>query len=227
MSMLSRFAATGGSGDPYWDNVSYLLVGNGANGTTTNIVDSSKNNIATTPTGVVISTTQNKYGSGSLYFNGSSQYIRTAANSGFTFGTGDFTVELWFYSSATGAYLTLFSTTWAYQTVNQLRVSTGNNNNTLLLATYPGDLISAGTYSNNSWNYLTVTRSGTTLRLFLNGVITGTVTNSQSFVSDTFGLGGLSEGYYFNGYMYDVRVTKGIARYTANFTPPTAPLPIG
>ena len=61
MSMLSRFATLGGlPGDPYWANVSYLLVGNGANGTTTNIKDSSSNNLTTTITGnTVISTAIN------------------------------------------------------------------------------------------------------------------------------------------------------------------------
>ncbi len=85
--------------DPYWNNVSLLLVGNGANGTTTNIKDSSKNNVAITIVNdTKISTGQSKYGSGSIYFDGTGDRLLPTASSLFSFGTGDFTVEGWVFS---------------------------------------------------------------------------------------------------------------------------------
>ena len=102
MSMLSRFATLGGAAtDPYWANVSYLLVGNGANGTTTNIKDSSSNNATTTIVGnTVISTAQSKFGTGSsVVFDGSGDYLTYPSNTIYAFGTGDFTIECWVYFS--------------------------------------------------------------------------------------------------------------------------------
>ena len=234
MSMLSRFATLGGAPpDPYWNSVSFLLVGNGANGTSTNIVDSSKNNFAVTNVGsTVISTAQNKFGSGSVLFNGTSQYLTCASNTAFAFGTGDFTVEGWVYQSANNAYSSFLEigdhqfTTGAIYLVNNASVRTAT-------------VYSGGFYNSQSlpaigqWYYVAYVRNSGNLRIYVNGVSSSSTAFSNNLTASTFTVGYSTStitnaGYFFNGYMYDIRVTKGVARYTGStMTVPTAPLPIG
>jgi hypothetical protein len=79
----------------------------------------------------------------------------------------------------------------------------------------------------NTWHHIAVTRSGNTFRSFVNGVVEKTFTVSGSIFSDVtipYNIGRVTYnggGFYYNGYMDDFRVTKGLARYTANFTPTT------
>lgn len=84
----------------------------------------------------------------------------------------------------------------------------------------------------NTWTYVTFTRSGTSLYCFLDGILQQTSTCDPA--TYTYSAGNFYMGYaigdtsytrYFNGYIDDLRITKGIARYTQSFTPPTAPLP--
>jgi hypothetical protein len=92
---------------------------------------------------------------------------------------------------------------------------------TVLVQDPNGSNITAGT-----WNHIAVTRSGITVRLFVNGIVVATNTSSLS-LSNTLPLGvGIQTSSItnsLNGYLSDTRITKGVARYTANFTPPTEP----
>jgi hypothetical protein len=79
----------------------------------------------------------------------------------------------------------------------------------------------------NTWTHVAVSRSGTTFRLFVNGVVDATATSSSSQTlnaADIFYVGrsGYDSGRIVTGYLDDVRITKGIARYTSNFTPQTS-----
>jgi len=231
MSMLSRFATTGGGGDPYWANVSYLLVGNGANGTTSNIVDSSSNNIATTIFGnTVISTTQSQFGSGSVYFDGVRDYLRCATSSGFTFGTGDFTIEFWVYPTSFGIIRIVYDMRPSVEGYYPCLYFAPAGN--IIFYVNSTNVISGSTLATGSWQYITLCKSSGQTKLFLNGNQTGsTYTDSNNYLGGSsrplIGEEAVTGGYSFNGYLYDLRITKGVARYTANFTPPTAPLPIG
>ena len=82
------------------------------------------------------------------------------------------------------------------------------------------------TFSHDTWYHYAVTRSGNTFRMFINGVLEDTQTSTGSL---NIGLGGFRSGWsfdggngYFNGYIQDMRITRGLARYTSNFTAPTA-----
>jgi hypothetical protein len=79
------------------------------------------------------------------------------------------------------------------------------------------------------WQHVAFTRNGGTLRLFLNGQIvqqvngySGTLNTITNFLHVGSGVNGDSK---MNGYMDEVRITRGVARYTASFTPPQQPLP--
>jgi hypothetical protein len=78
-----------------------------------------------------------------------------------------------------------------------------------------------------------VSKSGTTLRIFVDGIQRASTTNTTAYnITTALAVGArqgtsgaFGPGSFFNGYIQDFRITNGIARYTTNFTPPTAPLP--
>lgn len=229
MSMLSRFATLGGAPpDPYWVNVSYLLVGNGANNTTTNIVDSSSNNVPITVVGsAVISTGQSKYGSGSLYCPNSTSFIKSLSTTAGVFNTGNFTIEGWVYSTNTNnGYQALVCTRDANSQANAIFFGFDPSGKLIL---YTSSLIasSAGSASSNQWVYVTLVRASGTIYLFINGVLGGTASYSTTFTGSNLCVGNEynTASVLSPTYFYDIRVTKGIARYTTNFTPPTAAMP--
>jgi hypothetical protein len=202
-----------------------------ANFTNAGIKDATAKTVLETVDGAQISTAQSKWGGGSMLFNGSG-YITSGGGSSnlYNFGTGDFTLEGWIY----------FFNTSSVQVVMDFRGSpsdTGGNlyianNGSLRWYVQGSDRIIGATLSATTWHYFAVCRQGTNTKLFLNG------TQSGSTFNDTFNyvcgdkrpfFGALSDGtgtLYLNGYISDLRITKGVARYTANFNVPTAPFPL-
>ncbi len=205
--------------DPYFKSVGLLLHMDGANGGTT-FTDDSPSPKTVTPVGTAqTSTAIVKYGTASGVFNGSGARLTTASSSDFAFGTGDFTIEAWVYPlAAWSTYNAIFFTA----VVNGVffgKVSGGFG----LRASEVADLISMSPPSTNTWTHVAVSRQGTNLRVFVNGVLGNTVTNNTNFVAGAASIAADSVGgASFNGHIDDLRITKGVARYTANFTPPTA-----
>jgi len=209
--------------DPDFSSVSLLLHGNGTNGSTT-IVDSSLSPKTVTAIGnAQISTAQSKFGGVSIAFDGSGDSLVAPASISH-FGTGDFTIELWIYrNSATThgiqeARTGTTATPWLwYFNGSNLEFYNGTG--------YP----TTGTVPNSQWVHIAVSRSSGIVRQFINGnkesedTIT---TNLTTAASDTLLMDARDVGAdIFNGYIDEYRVTSGVARYTANFTPPTAPFP--
>jgi len=195
-------------------------------GTNAGIVDSSADNDLETVGNAQISTSVKKFGTGSMSFNGSTDWLVTPNKPEHNFGTGDFTIEAWAYPTGTNSQATIIS--------NYNGPSSGWG--LLLGSTGPtfgwGDtnlLAGSSALTQNAWNHVAITRSGTSLRMFLNGTQIASATNSTDFTSTgALFIGRLREataGFYWQGYLDDVRLTKGVARYTANFTPPTAAFP--
>ena len=161
----------------------------------------------------------------SVQFNGSN-YLNCGSNTLFSFGTGNFTVEGWMYLTTMGVYNTLFSNGTAVAGAVGLYTLT---NNKLSFAEYYGtDVNGSTTLSINTWYHVAVTRSGSTVRLFLNGNIENS-NASDSFNNTTNNLiigsvwGTAADGR-MNGYISNFRIVKGTALYTAAFTPSTSPL---
>jgi hypothetical protein len=158
---------------------------------------------------------------GSGYF-GSGNYISAASNAAFALGTGDFTVEAWVYP--TSAYTTYNYVLGVAVTNGLVFYVTGGN---LVVRSFNGsDLLSSSTIpALNTWTHVAATRSGTTLRIFVNGVQTASTTNSTNFAqgSAVVGNDGTNAAPWY-GYITDLRLVKGTAVYTSAFTPPTAPL---
>jgi hypothetical protein len=206
--------------------VSLLLHGNGTNGSTT-ITDSSLTPKTVTAVGnAQISTAQSKFGGASIAFDGTGDSLTTPNNSAYKFGTSDFTVECWINTTditfnligltdnAAGNWaIVIFNSDFYWQTAYGVT-----------------NLISAVTCSsilNGAWNHIAITRSGSSLRLFFNGVLQGASPYTDNTNYNGTGLLKVGSGANgdLNGYIDDLRITKGVARYTGNFTPPTAPFP--
>jgi hypothetical protein len=202
-------------------NTSLLL-----NFTNAGIYDATSKNDLETAGNAQISTTQSKWGGSSMSFDGNGDYLFTPSSVDFVFN-GDFTIEFWVYragSSAggTGNYESLVATyngstgygVWWLNTTNVLhtRVEGTTADTTTAL-------------SNSTWYHVAVTRSGSTVRTFVNGVQGSSFTSSATAANPGLYIGAQTVNKNFNGYIQDLRITKGYARYTANFTAPTAAFP--
>jgi hypothetical protein len=173
-----------------------------------------------------VSTKVKKYGDASMYFDGTGDGLQVVGSPNTAFGTGDFTVEFWIYLNAsTGSFkkfveLGTSGACFTIETQSTTNVLTITDLNTTVFVT------SSSALSLTTWTHVAATRSGTTLRLFQNGTQVGSATNSTNFAnSGNVYIGQSNSGQAINAYMDDLRITKGYARYTANFTPPTSQLP--
>ena len=173
-----------------------------------------------------IDTAVKKYGTGSLEFDGSSDYLEIKNNPELDLSGGKWTVECWVYPTANySTYRTIFTKrvsgtgTTSYQ--GYLRTSTG------VISYYNGSNIESSTVlTSNQWSHCAWVYDGTNINIYVNGtsVLSSAVTMTE--VDQPLVIGG-ARGYseWFGGYLDDFRITKGVARYTSSFTPPSAELP--
>ena len=213
--------------DPYFSNVSLLLHGNGTNGSTT-IIDSSPSPKTVTAVGnAQISTAQSKFGGASITFDGSGDYLTLLNSTGFDFETADFTVELFFRSTSNATDKFILSSSAAGGFFFGFRTGGSTNGYGIGRNGIAWDVESGVLPSLNTWEHVAYTRSGSTLRIFVEGTQVVTATNSLTYGLNGGGVrvGLLDSGRTLAGQIDDLRITKGVARYTANFTPPTAPFP--
>jgi hypothetical protein len=228
------------SNDSYFSNVSLLLHMNGSGST---FVDnsSSPKTIAVVGVGGTQSITQRKFGSSSLQLTAGS-HLSVNGGDAFRFGTGDFVVELFAYPTQTPNGTGLISS--EYYSSSQVGFTIAFSNSGTL-GRVSGDALFAGFFSSgswkgiasassltlNSWNHIAVSRISGTYRLFLNGVLLGTLNNS-SVLPDVQPLrigrdwsGESTSTGSFVGYIDEVRITKGSGRgYEGDAIPvPTEP----
>ena len=227
------------SADPYWSYVSYLLGTTSTNAAQNNtFLDSSTNNFTITRVGNTTQGSFSPYGTlWSNYFdgNGDGLSISNYSASALAFGTGDFTIEFWAFATTTpNNNWTPFFTMGTSGGGQEIRISQNVNgggfgwlypNNTNNGDVYAG----YGAMTTNTWHHIAMTRSGSTMRLFLDGTVIATGTGvSFNFTNTTILRIGLPQPAYadgaFTGYLSNLRIVKGTAVYTAAFTPPAAPL---
>jgi len=146
-------------------------------------------------------------------------------------GTGDFTIECWLNISATGsADGVIIELRSSGATATGFVFNTRNSGGGYVLNFYTDSALNLGStvLSFNVWNHVAVTRSSGSVRLFANGVVNATFTKNNNFSeapSVTIGQSLLYVNSQLTGYINDLRITKGVARYTANFTAPTQAFP--
>lgn len=227
--LLRRAATWPVTGDPNFSSVSLLLHMDGTNGSTT-FTDSSSNALTVTRSGdAQISTTQSKFGGASAYFDGTGDYLSSASSAGFAFGTGNFTCEAWIYPTAFGGtYNTIMATRGGSGTVTGFSWSAVSNGTMIVYTNtfaYQGTVTSA--ISLNTWTHIALVRSAGNLQVYINGVKNraSDVTFTNDLTDQTFTVGIVGTFEPFTGYIDDLRITKGIARYTTDFTAPVAAFP--
>jgi hypothetical protein len=199
------------------------------NGTSAAITDATTKNVLETVGDVRVSTAVSKFGGSSMNFDGAGDVLKSVPSITNVLSSGNFTIEFWLYPTNTSsAYRALVSSEnypgtaggWSlYQNGTSIEfwiTSVGSATINAISA------IAAGT-----WQHLALSRSSGTLRLFVNGTSVGSVSNSTSFTGQQIWIGDNNSSggglYFYNGYMQDLRITTGAARYTANFTPPATP----
>jgi hypothetical protein len=215
--------------DPYGANVSLLLHCDGTNGSTT-FTDNSLSAHAVTPVGnTQVSTTQSKFGGASAYFDGTGDYITTPSSSDFTMGSGDFTLETFIRPDAVGIEQLICGRVDSGFATQSIRLTLNADHTVKCDVDGSHQAMSSITLSAATWYHLAFVRNGTSGKLYIDGVNSGTCTISGS-ISDSsaaFSIGRAGEynGNIYKGFVDEFRLTKGIARYTANFTPPTVAFP--
>jgi hypothetical protein len=206
------------------------------NFTNAGVVDATAKNVLETEGNAQISTSVSKFGGGSISFDGNGDYLLFPASNLYRFGTGPLTVEFWFYplSSLTNAGIVDMRASSASNTGLLIRQGDGSSSGTVIycwLGSPASTTAATQTGLNiNQWNHIAVVRDNSNnLTVYVNGS-GGTPVARSIDLTDTNCLvgafnGATSSPNAINGYIDDLRISR-MARYTANFTAPTAPFPV-
>ena len=219
--------------EQYFDNVVLLVHANGAhNGTT--FTDSSSFARTITRINARTKTDDYKFGGASANFDGSNDYLQMADSDDFYFADGDFTIEAWIKptNNSTADTQGIFAQRSSASSAHSFSFWVNNDGNLGFEANnnaytcYAG----SGVVTLDAWSHVCACRSGETLRLFVNGVIVKeqSITITLSNVTQVTQIGRTSSSLTttdYKGYIDDLRVTKGVGRYTANFDVPTEQYP--
>jgi hypothetical protein len=208
-----------------FSSVQLLLHGDGEDASTT-ITDSSSFGRTITRAGnIQIDTAQSKFGGASILSDGFGDYL-TCDGQITAPGTGDYTIEMWFRTTTTNNNGFLIDT----------RNTAGDNGpfyiarlGTVIAFGYGTTNRQSSAISTNTWHHVAHTRQSGTIRCFLDGVKQGAdiaYATSMTSTTVTIGMSGFSRTNSstnnFNGHIDELRISA-VCRYTADFTPPTAP----
>lgn len=201
------------------------------------LLDSSMGARVMTNGGAIASTTQSKFGGSSLSLDGTT-YVYAADSDDFEFGSGDFTVDLWFNPSRIGT---------SDGNNEGLVINTGggvaltggfgvakNASNKILASAINGStqqitITSATSVVAGNWYHIAFVRSGNNFNLYINGVSEASVVWAHPVTATAYNMAIGTYSNYLNsstqykvaGYLDEVHISKGVARWTSNFTPPT------
>lgn len=210
-----------------------LLHGNGTDGSTIFTDEAGK---TVTPAGnAQIDTAQSKFGGASMLFDGTGDYLTVPDSADWVFGTGDFTIDFWVRAWATGVRQRILTQLIGVNNCLNFRIDTDNKLYFIAESAAGASLANYNTtdavnIADAAWHHIAFVRSGTNFYIFLDGVSQGLT------VGTAIGANSLSDGdsalfiaanatsglESVNGWIDEFRISKGVARWTANFTPPTA-----
>lgn len=201
-------------------NTSLLL-----NATNAGIYDATGDNVLETVGNAQVSTAVKKWGTSSMFFDGNGDYIVQPTSASYGYGTGDFTIEFWLYLNITSLQTIVSNLSTASSTNPHIYIST-----TIRYFTTGVDRIIGASLNTTTWYHIAVCRVSGSTRLFINGTQSGSTYADANNYGTTAPLG---IGTYwvsgvpytlntFNGYIQDLRITRGVGRYSGNFTPPAA-----
>lgn len=218
--------------DPYFSSVVLLAHMDGADASTVFTDSSSLAHTITAVDTAALSTTNQKYGTACCVLNGSTSRLSVADSPAFDFGSGDFTIEGWARPEGTPSV--------AYGLVNKRASSAvyspfnaeiNTSRRVVAQVSTTGSswqsITGATVLALNTYAHWAVVRSGGTLRLFVNGILDGSVSVSGALMTNSaalsIGAAAANGDYGWLGRLDETRITKGAARYTESFTPPAAP----
>ncbi len=183
-----------------------------------NIVDTTGRH-ALTVTGVIPSTAVAVENGSGLF--ASTNVISTPGHADFAFGTNNFTIEAWVMATSTPASRDIASTARNNDGDISWIFGTDANNRIRFLTWITVIATSTTALANNAWYHVAVTRSAGTVRLFINGVLEATAASTQNFtnVANALWISNATGASSWPGYIDNLRITKGVARYTSSFTP--------
>lgn len=195
------------------------------NFTNPGIYDATAKNVLETVGNAQVSTAQSKWSPTSMSFDGTGDYLLIPDNPSQRIGTGNFTVECWVYRNASGTYGLIGKGTGTTGWLLSL-----NSSNQVVFTYGSSTITSTGTISATTWTHIAVVRSGTgtnLTKIYISGTNDGTGTVSTDFnqTNAMYVAADRTGGSNANAYVQDTRVTL-YARYSANFTPPTAAFPV-
>jgi hypothetical protein len=174
-----------------------------------------------------VSTSVKKFGAASMYFDGTGDYLISPIVQSNALGTGDFTFECWIYAT-TASDSPIYESRSTQSNTDGFTVTAFSST---VIRVYTNGVLVTATVSNylNTWTHVAYTRQSGTNRLFVNGTLVNTATATDNFTNRTAIIGGGRYGSnsvvaYFTGYIDDLRISR-VARYVANFTPPTSAFP--
>ena len=201
------------------------------NFTNAGIIDNAMMNNLETFGDAKISTTQSKFGGTSMYFDGTGDYLYVPSNINNALGTGDFTLECWVNATSIPSDVGIFEsrTNGIGATANGFTLTAFSSS---VIRIYSNGVLisSTGTTYVGTWCHVAVVRSSGIWNLYINGVSQGTnsasrdLTNTDAVIGAGRYASDSTPNAFFPGYIDDFRITKGYARYTSNFTPPTSQL---
>lgn len=219
--------------DANYANVSSLLHFNGADASTTFTDQTGKT--WSVAGNAQIDTAQSKFGWASGLFDGTGDRISAATSADFGFGSGDYTLEAWVRATNTSTRVNnIFDTRTAGNTGVAFFFGGGAFSvpaNVIGFSSNSAVIATGGTVAANTWYHIALCRQGTTVRGFIDGVQVFSATDARTYASSSQCM--IAADYAFtatqhlNGWVDEARITKGVARYTASFTPPAAPYPNG
>ena len=186
-------------------------------------IDSAAQNNLTLVGNANVSTDQAKFGDTSFHVPASGDYLKMPGGTETgNFGTGNFTIEMWLYRTASGATQSIIdSRSAASATDYQTHITSGNK----LRSRYGGIAETSATVPVNEWVHIAIVRNNGTVTQYINGTGGGTYSSTASLTVTSSGLtlgGGANDSGSIAGYVDDIRISK-MARYTGNFTAPTEP----
>lgn len=214
-AMVATATPAGPATDPSYSSIAALFHFNGSDGSTT-FTDNGPNSASATAQGnAQLDTAQAKFGTASLLLDGTGDCLSIADASTLDLGAGDWTIEGWVRFNSLSGFQTFYE--HGYVASGGIAIQTGSSNG-LFVVYISGSAVVTETSSSPStgqWYFYQFVRSGGTITIYRDGVSAGSASNSTTLSStDAAGLGGRASlaDNTVNGWMDDVRITKGVAR---------------
>src|SRR5574337_10090 len=212
------------SADPYWNNVVLLTHFDSA------FVDDSSYHHALTASGAVsISGASYKFGGASAYYSipypSSTGVVFTGASADFNL-SGDFTIEGWVLFGGV-VDRTFFTVSPDTASIGPKQINFARTSGALTVGAFNQNLASGVAASTSVWYYVALVRSGSALTFYVNGTAKATATSSSAFLDSCAVAIGASADHanLHYGNLDEWRITRGVARYSADFTPPSSQFP--